>query len=235
MFHDKTVYAIIPARAGSKRLPGKNLLEIEGLTLTERAIICAKKCTFIDQVILSSEADEIISLVKNDNSVKVHKRNTNLASDLVRTYDVVADILISFGIQNGWILLLQPTSPFRTSADVEEFFIHLDKQDLGFDSAASVNILESTHPNKVQKINNGKLISFMGTDSSVPDQSLDDVFELNGAFYLTDVESLQKQKTFLTANCVPYVMPKIKSLNLNNNFDFEVMKFLMQKNMIEFD
>lgn len=228
MINNRPIVAIIPARGNSKRIPGKNLLEIDGLSLFQRAIECTIGIESIVQVIASSEDARIISQCEPYSHVNCHVRPAYLSNDTTLTAEVVSHIIKKYKLTNCWLLLLQPTSPFRTQRDVKEFLDFAATSANEFTSAVSMSKLHSTHPDKVQAIRSGYVHSYLEKDSSVPSQSLPEVYELNGCFYLTDIDYFNSNKRFISEKCLPFIMDKNKSLNLDTPDDLILMEHYLR-------
>ena len=96
-----------------------------------------------------------------------------------------------------------------------------------------MNQLHSTHPDKVQVIRNGYVYSYLEKDSSVPSQILPQVYELNGCFYLTDIDFFNNNKRFVSDKCLPFVMDKTKSLNLDTKDDVILMEHYLSNGVLK--
>lgn len=107
-----SIVAIIPARGNSKRLPRKNLLPINGVPLVVLAIRCAKEAGIFDEIIVSSEDDEISRIARLE--CWAHKRDPILSDDGVQTAAVVFDVLSETAYEFDSLCVLNPTSPLRT-------------------------------------------------------------------------------------------------------------------------
>ncbi len=118
MLNEKTFLAIIPARGGSKRLPRKNILNLAGKPLIAWTIEAALQSKYIDKVLVTSNDDEILK-VSNDYGASTIKRPMHLSQDNSTSFEA-----ISHAIENtqefDYIVLLQPTSPLRTSGHIDE-------------------------------------------------------------------------------------------------------------------
>jgi CMP-N-acetylneuraminic acid synthetase len=97
------------------------------------------------------------------------------------------------------------------------------------DAAVSVVEFSSPHPDKIQKIENGFVSSYLGKESMVSRQSLPVVYALNGAFYLTHRDTLVNEKTFIPKRTIPYLMPEDRSLNLDTMKDIFILESMLKK------
>jgi CMP-N-acetylneuraminic acid synthetase len=227
MIRGKQLTAVIPARGGSKGIPRKNLLRIDGETLTERAIRLARESGWADRVLVSTDDPETYEFAKRHDAAPPNLRPPHLATDQATTIDAVVHLVDDAGVKDGYILLLQPTSPLRTSSDLDwlckRFEANPDAQ-----AIASVVRHESPHPNKLMKIEGPYLASYLGTPSSVPRQSLPVVYALNGAFYLTSLELVLEQRTFLPERTLPFEMPPERSVNLDRPLDVVLLDAILE-------
>ena len=233
MLNNKKVYAIIPARGGSKGIPRKNLYKIGGLTLLERTILLGKECKYIDKVLVSTDDQEMYDISKKYKVNTPGLRPSYLATDTAKTIDVVIDLMDELSIRDSYILLLQVTSPLRKSDDIENLFKIFEENKDSCNAIVSLTEFDDPHPNKIQKIENGFVKSYLGVESMVPRQELPKVYRLNGAFYMTSTEILRKYRTFIPEKTIPFIMPEERSLNLDNKYDLYLLEALMQKGLIE--
>ncbi|MHB1275783.1 MAG: acylneuraminate cytidylyltransferase family protein [Candidatus Humimicrobiaceae bacterium] len=233
MLNNKKVYAIIPVRGGSKGIPKKNLYKIGGLTLLERTIILSKKCSYIDRVLVSTDDQEMYDISKKYEVNTPKLRPPYLATDTAKTVDVVINLMDELSIEDSYIVLLQVTSPLRKSDDFENLFKVFEKNKDNCNAIVSLTEFDDPHPDKIQKIENGFVKSYLGVESMVPRQELPKVYRLNGAFYMTSTELLRKYRTFVPEKTVPFIMPEERSLNLDNKYDLYLLEALLQRGIIE--
>ena len=123
-------------------------------------------------------------------------RPSHLATDLATTIDAVIHLIDDAKVEDGYILLLQPTSPLRTASDLEALF---QLSEATPEAGAIVSVVQhnSPHPNKIVTIGGGYVKSYLGTNPSVPRQSLPVVHSINGAFYIVPRQVVVEQRTFL--------------------------------------
>lgn len=230
MIRKQPVTAVIPVRGGSKGIPGKNLYRLGRDTLLERTIKIAKLCPYVDRVLVSTDHPEMYEIARSHGAASPTMRPAHLATDTAKTVDVVLQVLESASIDTGLILLLQVTSPLRTLADLNEFcetFEHAPEAE----AAVSLVRFDSPHPDKIQKIENGLVRSYLGKDSMVARQSLPAVYALNGAFYLTSRDTLIESRTFMPPLTVPFIMPEERSVNLDTMADVYVLEAMIERDI----
>jgi CMP-N,N'-diacetyllegionaminic acid synthase len=228
MIRNERLTAIIPARGGSKGIPRKNLLRIEGETIVERAIRLARESGRVDRVLVTTDDPEIYQLAKLHDAAPPNLRPAHLATDQATTIDAVVHLIDDAVIEDGYLLLLQPTTPLRTTSDLDALCERLEANP-DAEAIASVVRHDAPHPDKLMKIEGSYLRSYLGTKASVPRQSLPVVHALNGAFYLTSLEVIQKQHTFLPERTLAFEMPLERSLNLDGPMDLLVLEALLKR------
>jgi CMP-N-acetylneuraminic acid synthetase len=228
MIRGERLTAIIPARGGSKAIPRKNLLRIAGETIVERAIRLARDSGWVDRVLVTTDDPEIYELAKLHDAAPPSLRPPHLATDLATTIDAVNHLIVDASVEVGYVLLLQPTSPLRTRADLDSLCKMFEANPTA-QAIVSVVRHSSPHPNKIMTIDGGYLKSYLGTNPSVPRQSLPVVYAINGAFYIVPRQVLVEQQTFLPERTLPFEMPVERSVNLDGPIDLLLMEALLKK------
>lgn len=217
--------AIIPARGGSKRLPGKNILPLKNKPLIAWSIEAAIGCSKIDQVVVSSDDNEILN-VAGLLSVETIKRPDALASDIATTFDAIQHTLQQHP-NYEYTVLLQPTSPLRNAQHITSAIDVLESNN----ADAVVSICETSDnplwcnvvPNDLS-MNNFLREEVQGLRS----QDLPTYYRLNGAIYICKTEILLKQKSFfLRNNIYAYIMDEKSSVDIDTDMDFKWAEFLI--------
>ena len=214
--HD--ILAIIPARSGSKRLPGKNVLDFAGKPLIAWTIEAALNSKYITRVIVSTNDKETADIAIKYGAEVPFLRDINLSTDQATTVDVVLDLIDKIDQKYKYIALLQPTSPLRTAQHIDE-----SVEQLG-DSEAIVSVVKTEHPiewsNTLQT--NNSMDDFI--DDSTRNKRSQDLpirYRINGAIYITKTEKLVIEKTFqLRKGAVAYKMDSSSSVDIDESQDF---------------
>ena len=209
------VLAIIPARKGSKGIIGKNLINFSGKPLIQWSIEAALKSKVITDVVVSSDGDEILEYAEKNRDILTIKRPKELAEDTSETAPVLLHALEELKHKNyDYLILLQPTSPLRTSDDIDTAFHKLIE--LKANSLISVCTMDY-HPYKAFKINeNGFLQGIINNDFPFsPRQELPQTVKANGAIYIISVQEFLLEKTLLTSSTAYFEMSKEKSLDID--------------------
>src|ERR1700757_4627412 len=137
MLNNERLIAVIPARGGSKSIPGKNIRPLCGKPLIVWSIEVAQQVSEIDRIIVSTD-DSQISLISRKHGAEVYARPPHLATDDALVIDALKDLLQTLQAEQekaGWIILLEPTCPLRTAADIRECLRRLSQG--GFDLVAT--------------------------------------------------------------------------------------------------
>lgn len=229
MLRGQQVTAIIPVRGGSKGIPGKNLYRLGRDTLLERTIKIAKLCPYVDRVLVTTDNQEMYDIAHRYGVSTPSLRTVDLASDNAKTVDVVLDVIQTESVKSGWVMLLQVTSPLRTLDDLNAFCKMFDDDYSKSDAAVSLVKFDSTHPDKIQKIEDGLVKSYLGKESMVARQSLPDVYALNGAFYITHRNTLMTNHTFMPLRTIPFIMPEERSINLDTMADVYMLEMMLER------
>jgi len=220
MIDGKKVVAIIPARAGSKRLKNKNKLPINGLPMVKISVIEAINSRYIDEIILSTDDNEIIDMCRTHN-IKIIKRPAELCTDYSTTMDVVQHCITSENLDSMCvIILLQPTSPLRNTVDIDsaiECFYNKNAESI-------LSVCEVDHSplwcNTLDKNNN--MNGFISDEiQQTRSQDLEKYYRINGAIYITNVEQIMSKNKFLSdKNSFAFIMDKINSIDIDDQVDY---------------
>ncbi len=225
------VIAIIPARAGSKGILAKNIVDLNGKPLISYTIEQALKVNIFDKIIVSTESMIIKKISEEWGANVPFLRSPSLSTDHAKTVDVVLEVLDTllskFGEKYDVVCLLQPTSPLRTLRDILNCVDLFNKKSP--DSVVSLTRISEPHPHKMKTIVEGYVRPYQkGKDSSTPRQLLPEVYELNGAIYLTKTSVLKNERSFFGSNCIPYIMPKVRSVNINHPLDLKMASIILE-------
>lgn len=219
MYSNKKILAVIPARGGSKRLPGKNIMILGNKPLIAWTIEAAQKSGSIDRIILSSDDQEIISVAKEYGCEVPFVRPSYLASDGATSEDVLEHAITAIDQEYDYVVLLQPTSPFRTTGDIDTAVrMCIDNQAPSVESLIKV----SENPEWMFCLNED------GTMTNACKEVIDsEKYILNGAVYVIKTELFMKNKKIRYPESLSYIMPKERSVDIDTRDDFEYAEFLL--------
>lgn len=219
-----TVLALIPARGGSKGIPRKNIRPFCGKPLMQWAIDVALAADYVDQVVVSTEDPEIAEVAKAGGAEVPFLRPAELASDTAPGIAPVLHALEQLPHVSD-VLLLQPTSPLRTSADIEA--IAALRQRSGRESAVSLTP-SAKHPAWMYSLNQDeRLESLLQFNGAQCRQRLPPAYLLNGALYLASRDFLLREQSFIGDDTVGYVMPAERSVDIDTPLDWKWAELLM--------
>jgi CMP-N-acetylneuraminic acid synthetase len=232
MFRGGRVLGVIPARGGSKRLPNKNILHLKGKPLIAWTIQTAQESQFIDKIVVSTEDYKIAGIAFEWGIHDVIERSKTLSDDRATTYAVVIEVLEILrerGERFEYLVLLQPTSPLRTTAHIECAFNLMDETN----ASGAISVCRTEHPvewmGKIPK--DGFMDSFI-RDSGLEKNShdLSPSFQINGAIYIVRVDLMLDEKTlFLKSGTAAYVMDRASSVDIDDDYDLELAVWLLNR------
>ncbi|MEC6408906.1 cytidylyltransferase domain-containing protein [Achromobacter xylosoxidans] len=221
---NQRILAVIPARGGSKGVPGKNIRPAGGKPLIAWTIEAARKSTLLDRVILSSDDSAIIAAAKQYGCDVPFIRDAELATDTATTIDAILD-----AVQRcqgfDWVVVLQPTSPLRTSSDIDQAI----RNCVSAGAPACVSVCEAQESPYWMYVNRDgeRLQPLLPDCSATRRQDLPRVYSLNGAVYVANIEWLKRERKFLSAETVSYEMPLGRSLDIDTEADFVQLQTLL--------
>lgn len=220
--------ALVVARGGSTSIPRKNLAPLAGRPLIAWTIEAALRCPAIDRVVVSTDDGEIAAVAREHGAETPFIRPPELARDDTPTMPVVLHALQQLSAEGyvpGSVMLLQPTSPLRTSADINAAIALA--QERSADSVVSVS-LAASHPHLAKRITtDGRLEDFMAHPPVVRRQDLEPVYALNGAIYLIRREPLVESQTFYGPKTYAYVMPSERSIDVDTEWDLRLCDLIL--------
>lgn len=227
MIMGQKVLGIITARGGSKGVPGKNIRVLGGKPLIAWTIEAGKTSSHIDRLILSSDDEAIIKVAIQHGCEVPFKREAHLAADNTPSIDVVLDALRHCPGYD-WIVLLQPTSPLRSAADIDGC-IHLCVEK-AVNSCVSVSEAEES-PYWMFRLDSQNAMQPLFPSEQIISrrQDLPSVFAVNGAVYVARTEWLKHSRSFIAADTLAYPMPKERSIDIDTLLDFEMADFFMSR------
>ncbi|WP_189628608.1 acylneuraminate cytidylyltransferase family protein [Roseivirga thermotolerans] len=216
---------LIPARGGSKGVPGKNIKDLNGKPLISYTIDAAKSTDKLDRLIVSTDSEEIATVCKELGAEVPFIRPDHLATDTARAIGVIQHALEFAEEQDGCVydlvVYLEPPNPLRLSKDIDNCIdLFFEKNP---DSVVSVQEANQFHPILMKKIENGLLKPIWRNEpEGVPRQLYDPTaYMRNGAVYIFRREHIKKGVMY-GEDIVPYVMPIERSVCIDDMMDWYV-------------
>jgi CMP-N,N'-diacetyllegionaminic acid synthase len=226
MIDGKSVLALIPARGGSKGVPGKNVRPAGGKPLVAWTVEAAKASRYVDRVILSSDDAAIAEAAAKFGCEVPFVRPAELATDKADSMSVVRHALGALPERYDLLLLLQPTSPLRTAADIDAAL----EQCLQGETQTCVSVCEpDKSPYWMMTMPADRTVQPLFQPEQVPARRQDapPIFALNGAIYSAPTPHLAAGGGFVIKGTIGYVMPKERSLDIDTELDLRLADFLL--------
>jgi CMP-N,N'-diacetyllegionaminic acid synthase len=220
---------LIPARGGSRGIPGKNIKPLHGRPLIYYTLDAARVVALPENICVSTDSDEIIRVVREYGLDVPFKRPDYLATDTAGSYEVILhaiDFYEQRGMQYDRVVLLQPTSPFRTETHIRE---SLSLYQPGLDMVASVVIARANPYFTLFEENTEGFLTRSKSGSFTRRQDCPVVYEFNGAIYIMNVQSLKIEPHSNFSKIRKYVMTEEDSLDIDTNFDWIVAEAILSK------
>jgi N-acylneuraminate cytidylyltransferase/CMP-N,N'-diacetyllegionaminic acid synthase len=230
-FQKSNCLAIIPARGGSKGIPGKNILPLLGKPLIAYTIDAARKASLIGRVLVSTDDPEIAAIATQFGAEVPFLRPPELARDETPTLPVLQHLLTQLKLSENYepeiIVLLQPTSPLRRAGDIDRAVTLL--QQTGADSAVSLCAAEHS-PYWMNRLKGDRVLPFL---ENVPNyarrQDLPPVYRINGAVYATRRRILMEQNRLLGEDTRGMVMDAESSVDIDTLLDLKIAMLILQE------
>lgn len=228
MYKNKKVIAFIPARKGSKRIKNKNSIQINGKPLFEYSIEVARKSKYIDKIFFSTDFLDWHKYAINIGCEKNDLRPDYLSTDKSRIVDAMLYEIEKSNLKAyDAIVLLQPTSPYRTpellDKAIEEYFKT---------ETSLITIVEATEqPIFMRKIIDGKLAKIVDCSSDVRSQDFEKIFKIVGNIYINNIKKLNKN-TVLNENEIGFIIDKKFDIDIDTIQDLEYAKKIMRGEII---
>lgn len=217
------VLALIPARGGSKGVPGKNIRPLAGKSLTERAFDCARASRSLDRIILSTDDSAIADHARELGLEVPFMRPKQLASDTSPMIDVVLHACEALWTKEGYrpdaVLILQPTSPLRRPSHIRLAIEMLQDND---SVCSVVRLPKDLCPHYVMKIRDDGCLDFFLSDGRnyTRRQDVPQAYRRDGTIFLTRTPIIIEERSFYGSRCLPLKIDPTESLNIDTSDDW---------------
>ena len=230
MYKDKRFLAIIPARAGSKGIKDKNIIDLCGKPLIAYSIEAAIKSKYIDRVVVSTDGENIANVAKNYGADVPFLRPKYLAADTAKTIDTVVHCIEELkrqGDEYDYVVLLQPTQPLRESFHIDEAIeLILDKNAEGLVSICKVK----EHPILMRTLNEDRTMkTLLNSSSTKRRQEFEEFYRVNGVIYINKINENLNRDTSLNDNKLPYIMDEKYSVDIDEFLDVKIAKLMINE------
>lgn len=218
---------VVPARGGSKGLPGKNIRDLCGKPLIAYSIDIARAFTDDNNICVSTDSAEIKDVVEKYGLKVPFLRPESLATDSASSNDVLVHAVRFYkdlGRDYKKICLLQPTSPLRSVNDVQgSLDLYSDDVDM------VVSVVKSHAPAVLCADDENGFVQLIYNKNAEGRQQLKEMYEFNGAVYVINVESLLEKGMKNFSRKVKYVMSKEHSVDIDDIYDFKLVESMMKE------
>ena len=224
------IISVVPARSQSKGIPNKNMQLLCSKPLISFTIEASIACKLIARTIVSTDSSEIAQF-SQDTGAEIVNRPSELATDCAPTIAAVLHVFDKVSLNNAeevLIVLLQPTSPLRTTHHIEqaidEFLQHKNAKSL-------ISVTPSKiHPYKTMKLSGtGHLLPLFSVDGlSTPRQKLPEIYAQNGAIYVCRLHDLIQFQSFYIEPCIPFRMFFNESIDIDDIQDLKLAESLIR-------
>lgn len=225
------ILAIIPARGGSKGVPGKNKKHIDGIPLVQYTIDVVKQILECKDIYVSSDDSDILNIAK-ENDLRIHIRPNNLSCDLSPISDTITEVIKLAEQDNlvsyDYIMLLQPTAPIREVFHIQEAITLLSEDNL---AASLVSVSESVdiHPARMYKLDGVRMTSFMPELENERRQDLPKAYCRNGSIYIAKKSAFIEQETIMAKPSIAYIMDGMYWANIDEPKDVLITEVLIKE------
>lgn len=229
MYKNKKILCVIPARGGSKGLPGKNIKKLTGKPLIAYSIEHARGSKYIDRTIISTDSRQIANVAKQWGGEIPFLRPKSLAMDKTSTIDALLHAVSWMEEKEKFVfdvlVLLHVTTPLRNIEDVDKCIELLFKKDT--DNVFSVRkAYKNPYFNMVEVKKSGKVV-LVKRGEYTSRQSAPPVFDINSSIYVWWKDVLKEKKSLFPGRTRIYLMPKERSVDIDDYLDFRMAEMLL--------
>lgn len=227
----KSILCTICARSGSKGVKNKNIRELHGKPLIAYTIEQAKAANIFEHIVVSTDSDQIAEAAKKYGAEVFFKREPEMASDTAGKLQVIRDAFVRseeyYDQEFDYLVDLDATSPLRNVNDINDCFETLLNND--FDNIiTAAPSRRSPYFNMVELNDNGTIMLSKSLDDYVVRrQDAPQAFDMNASIYVWHREAILNNESVISNKTGLYVMPEERSLDIDSELDFTIVKFLM--------
>lgn len=225
--------AIITARGGSKRIPGKNIKEFLGKPIIQYSIEAANQTGIFDEIMVSTDSEEIKKIAELCGGKVPFLRSEKTSNDMAMTHEVLLEVLGEYKkrkMEFKYVCCIYPTAPFITAEKLQKSKELLDKS--GADGVLPV-VPYSFPPQRSFVIRDGKVRFCWPENRLVRSQDLEKWYHDCGQFYFLRVDAFLKEKNLILDNMIPIITDEMEVQDIDNYEDWELaeMKYQMKMNL----
>ena len=230
--------AVVPARAGSRGVPRKNMAIVAGVPLVEYAVAAALAAESIGAVVVTSDDEEILERYARRDGVLVLRRPPDLATDTASSADTVAHALEQWEAAGGWsphaLIMVQATTPLRTSADIDAAYDLFTRS--GSEAVISACRVDGIrHPRVMYRLRDDGRSELFMTDPTdrMTRRDYEPLYQNNGAVYIVSTEYFRREQRLRSLAPVIYEMPWERSINIDVPGDLVIARALIESGLVK--
>ena len=232
MINEKTVIAIIPARSGSKGLPGKNVKPLCGKPLIAWSIEAGLGSQYIDEVMVTTDSEEIATIARTFGASVPFIRPAELASDTATTIDTLKHAIDFYGRELrrrfDYVVLLEPTSPLREKDDLDVMLRKITSAADDYDSIVSLGEVHE-HPSAMKNIIREKIEPYCkGLTVATRRQDNRAAYFPYGVAYIAKTKTLIEEETFYARRTTHYLIQRHQCYEIDDAYDFLTVECILQ-------
>ena len=220
---------IIPARAGSKGIPGKNIKKLGDIPLIQYTIDAAASVFDKEDILVSTDGEEIKAIAEKCGLYVPFLRPENLSSDTATSQDVILhaiDYMEKQGMSYDTIVLLQPTSPFRNSEHIKAAIALFDDET---DMVVSVKVTEENPYYTMFEESENGFLNRSKEGKFTRRQDCPNVYAYNGAIYVMSIDALKTKSLAEFDKVKKYEMSELHSIDLDTPLDWDLAEIVLNK------
>jgi CMP-N-acetylneuraminic acid synthetase len=226
------ILGIITARGGSKGIPGKNIKPLCGKELIAYTIEVAKESKLLNHLIVSTDDEEIAKVSRKYGVDVPFMRPKELAEDSTAHVPVIQHAVKFFekdqGIKIDYIVIFQPTSPFRIVEDIDKTVEKLIQS--GADSAVTLVEVKENHPVKIKKLEGDRVLPYsVDEKEGMRRQDFPLAYKRSGAVYAMKRETVMDKNLLYGEYVVGHVVPRERSLDIDEPFDWIKADYMLEE------
>lgn len=231
MYKGNKILCVIPARGGSKGLPGKNIKNLLGKPLIAYTIEQAQRSKYIDRIIVSTDSKRIAEIASLCGAETPFLRPKNLATDQSSGIDVLLHAVDWMEKKGKYafdiVVLLHATTPLRNICDIDKSIELLFRTNA--DNVFSVTPANRNPYFNIVEIDKNKKVRLVKKGNFATRQSAPEVFDMNASIYVWRKDVLKNKKAVFLEKSTTYVMPKERSIDIDDYVDFKTAETLMRE------
>jgi len=232
MYKEKTFLAIIPARGGSKGLPGKNIKPLCGKPLIAWSIEAGLASQYIDEIMVTTDSEEIAAVAREFGAAIPFIRPAELASDTATTFEAVKHVIDHYATEKrkyfDYIVLLEPTSPLRDKSDLDQMIEKIASMDSDYDAIVSLGEVHE-HPSIMKKISGNQIEPYVQELAmATRRQDNDTAYFPYGVGYIVKTKTLLEEKTFYPGRTTHHLIKRYQCYEIDDVYDFLAVENIMK-------